>query len=135
MKIILFLCIRNTARSQMAEGFFNRLYHGRARATSGGVKASDGVDPFAVRAMGEVGIDLSRQKSKAFTDEMLRSAEQVVLVCSEFDRACPVLPVPAVHWDVENPHGKPIEAFRRVRDDIRRRVEGMEGEFPEMFKS
>lgn len=134
MKAVVFLCIRNTARSQMAEGFVNHLYRGRARAASGGVKAGAGVDLLAVRAMAEVGVDISRQVSKAFTAEMLRSADLVVKVCSEFDRTCPVLPVPAVHWDVENPHGKPIEAFRKVRDDIRKRVEGMEREFPEVFR-
>jgi protein-tyrosine-phosphatase len=133
VKSALFLCIRNTARSQMAEGFFNHLYAGRARASSGGVKAGDGPDPLAIRAMAEIGIDISGQRSKAFTEEMLRSAHTVVKVCSEFDRACPVLPVPAVHWDVENPHGKPIEVFRRVRDDIRGRVKGIESEFPGLF--
>ncbi|MEM3087059.1 MAG: arsenate reductase ArsC [Halobacteria archaeon] len=118
----------------MAEGFFNHLYAGRARASSGGVKAGDGPDPLAIRAMAEIGVDISKQRSKAFTEEMLRSAHAVVKVCSEFDRACPVLPVPAVHWNVENPHGKSIEVFRKVRDDVRRRVEAMEREFPELFK-
>ncbi len=152
MKTVLFLCIRNTARSQMAEGWFNHLYRGRARAVSGGVKAGDGasnrqvgrrsqsevrgaggVDPLAVRVMAEAGVDISRQRPKPFTGPMLRSADLVVKVCAEFDRACPVLPVEAVHWEVENPHGRPVEVFRRVRDEIRRRVEGMEREFPKMF--
>lgn len=134
MRTVLFLCVRNTARSQMAEGYFNHLYAGRARATSGGVKAGDGVDPLAVKVMAEEGVDISSQRSKPFTEEMLRSADRVVKVCSEFDRACPVLPVPALHWDVENPHGKSIEVFRKVRDEIKRRVVGMEDELPELFR-
>lgn len=134
MKTVLFLCIANTVRSQMAEGFFNHLYRGRAQAISGGVKAGNGPHPLAVQAMAEAGVDISRQASKTFTEKMLRSADLVVKVCSEFDRACPLLPVPSVHWDVENPHGKTLEVFRRVRDDVRGRVERLERESPDLFK-
>ena len=120
---ILFVCIENAGRSQMAEGFFNKYAPKGYRAASAGTKPAGQVNPLAVQAMKEVGIDISRQKSKVITDDMIRnSAKAINMGC--MDRSdCPLLFLNnPVDWSIKDPKGKPIESVREIRDEIERRV-------------
>lgn len=124
MKHVLFLCVQNAARSQMAEAFFNTLAKGKAFAKSAGDKPADRVNPLAVQAMSEVGIDISGNRPKKVTAEMVEEADVVVLMgCPE--NACPITPKEVVDWQIEDPTGKTIEKVREIRDQIRRKVEDL----------
>jgi arsenate reductase (thioredoxin) len=123
-KVILFVCVENAGRSQMAEGFFNRKYAPKGyRAISAGTRPVSQINALAVQAMKEVGIDISSQKSKIITEDMIRSsAKSVNMGCIE--RAeCPLLFLNNVlDWSIEDPKGKSIEKVREIRDQIDRRV-------------
>ena len=123
-KVILFVCVENAGRSQMAEGFFNQRYAPKGyRAVSAGTRPVSQINPLAVQAMSEVGIDISGQKSKLITEDMIKaSAKSVNLGCIE--RAeCPMLFINnVIDWGIENPKGKPIGKVREIRDEIDRRV-------------
>ena len=123
-KVILFVCVENAGRSQMAEGFFNQRYAPKGyRAISAGTRPVSQINPLAVQAMSEVGIDISSQKSKIITEDMIKSsAKSVNMGCIE--RAeCPMLFINnIIDWGIEDPKGKPIEKVREIRDEIERRV-------------
>lgn len=122
-KTILFVCVENAGRSQMAEGFFNKYAPKGYRAVSAGTKPAGQVSPLAVQAMKEAGIDIGRQWSKIITDDMIRgSAKAVNMGC--MDRSdCPLLFLNnPLDWGVEDPKGRPIEEVRKIRDEIERRV-------------
>jgi arsenate reductase len=119
---ILFLCVHNAGRSQMALGWFNRLAAGRAVAWSGGSEPAPGLNPAVVSAMAEVGIDLTEASPKPWTEEVLRAADVVVTMgCGD---SCPVVPGTRYEdWLLEDPEGKTLEEVRPIRDEIRERVE------------
>ncbi len=122
-KTLLFVCVENAGRSQMAEGFFNQHAPPGYRAVRAGTKPAGHTNPLAVQAMKEVGIDISKQRSKIITDEMIRnSARAVNMGC--MDRAdCPLLFLNnPIDWCKEDPKGRPIEKVREIRDKIERRV-------------
>jgi protein-tyrosine-phosphatase len=123
-KVILFVCVENAGRSQMAEGFFNQRYAPKGyRAISAGTRPVSQINPLAVQAMSEVGIDISSQKSKIITEDMIKSsAKSVNMGCIE--RAeCPMLFMNSViDWGIEDPKGKSIEKIREIRDEIDTRV-------------
>jgi arsenate reductase len=123
-KVILFVCVENAGRSQMAEGFFNRKYAPKGyRAISAGTRPVSQINALAVQAMKEVGIDISSQKSKIITEDMIRSsAKSVNMGCIE--RAeCPLLFLNNVlDWSIEDSKGKSIEKVREIRNQIDRRV-------------
>jgi arsenate reductase (thioredoxin) len=118
---VLFLCTHNAGRSQMALGWFTHLVGDRAVAWSGGSAPQSEINPVAVEAMAEVGIDISGGYAKPWTEEVLWAAEFVVTMgCGD---ACPL--VPGKHyedWDVANPAGQPLSVVRHIRDDLERRV-------------
>jgi protein-tyrosine-phosphatase len=118
---VLFLCVHNAGRSQMALGWFNHLAGGRAIAWSGGSEPGDRVNPSAVAAMAEVGIDLTGEHPKPWTDEVVRAADVVVTMgCGD---ACPVFPGKRyVDWELEDPAGRDVVAVRPIRDEIGARV-------------
>ena len=123
MKVVLFVCVENAGRSQMAEGFFRKYAPAGYSAVSAGTRPAGQVNPVAMEAMREVGIDIGTQKSKIITDERIReSVKAVNMGC--MDRAeCPVLFLNnPVDWGIEDPKGKPMEKVRLIRDDIERRV-------------
>lgn len=123
MKTILFVCVENAGRSQMAEGFFNKYAPKGFRAVSAGTKPASQINPLAVQAMKEAGVDISSQKSKIITDEMIRNSEKAVNMGCMDKAECPLLFLNnPVDWGVEDPKGKPIEKVREIRDDIERRV-------------
>lgn len=122
-KTILFVCVENAGRSQMAEGFFNKYAPKGYRAVSAGTKPAGQVNPLAVQAMKEAGIDIGRQKSKIITDDMIRGAARAVNMGCMDRSDCPLLFLNnPVDWGVEDPKGRPIEEVRKIRDEIERRV-------------
>ncbi len=125
MKPVLFVCVHNSGRSQMAEGFFNHLAGGRARAVSAGTTPADQVQPEAVQVMAEVGIDIGRQRPKLLTPAMIAGAARVITMGCGVEGVCPATFVPTEDWGLDDPQGQPIEKVREIRDEIRRRVEGL----------
>jgi len=122
-RTILFVCVENAGRSQMAEGFFNKHPPQGYRAISAGTKPAGKINPLAVQAMKEIGIDITGQKSKIITDDMVRnSAKAVNMGC--MDRTdCPLLFLNnPIDWAIDDPKGKSIEKVREIRDEIERRV-------------
>ena len=118
----MFVCVENACRSQMAEAFLNKLSSGRIKALSAGVKPAKEVNSDAVKVMKEIGIDVSEQRPKMLTREMIEEADKVITMGCGAD-VCPVPPVESEDWGIEDPSGKPIEKFREVRDEINKRVE------------
>jgi len=125
MKTVLFVCVGNSGRSQMAEGFFNHLANGKARAASAGTKPASAVDPKTIEVMREVGIDISATRPKTLTMEMLDQADRVVTMGCGVEGVCPASFVQTEDWQLQDPKGKPIEEVRRIRDEIRARVLSM----------
>ncbi len=122
-RTILFVCVENAGRSQMAEGFFNRYAPKGYRAISAGTRPAGQINPLAVQTMNEVGIDISGQKSKIITDDMIRSSARAVNMGCMDRSDCPLLFLNnPVDWGVEDPKGRPIEEVRKIRDEIERRV-------------
>jgi arsenate reductase (thioredoxin) len=122
--VILFVCVENAGRSQMAEGFFNKKYAPKGyRAISAGTRPVSQISPLAVQTMNEVGVDISNQKSKIITEDMIRSsAKSVNMGCIE-KAECPMLFMNnVIDWGIEDPKGKPIEKVREIRDEIDLRV-------------
>lgn len=122
-KTVLFVCIENAGRSQMAEGFFNKHAPQGYKAISGGTKPVSHINPVAVEAMKEVGIDISNQKSKDITEDVMRNSFRTVNMGCMDKESCPTLFLPNVlDWKMEDPRGKPIEKVREIRDEIEQRV-------------
>jgi protein-tyrosine-phosphatase len=119
--IVLFLCVHNAGRSQMALGWFNHLAGDRAIAWSGGSEPAHAINPAAVQAMAEVGIDIDTEYPKPWTDEIVRAADVVVTMgCGD---ACPIFPGKRYEdWELDDPAGLDLDAVRPIRDEIGRRV-------------
>jgi protein-tyrosine-phosphatase len=121
LPIVLFLCVHNAGRSQMALGWFERLAGGRAVAWSGGSEPGAEVNPAAVAAMAEVGIDIGREFPKPWTDEIVQAADVVVTMgCGD---ACPLFPGKRYEdWELDDPEGLDVASVRPIRDEIGHRV-------------
>ncbi|MEZ5185030.1 MAG: arsenate reductase ArsC [Candidatus Nanopelagicales bacterium] len=119
--VVLFLCVHNAGRSQMALGFFEQLAGDRAIAWSGGSEPASTINPAAIEAMSERGIDISREFPKPWTDEVVQAANVVVTMgCGD---SCPIFPGTRYEdWQVSDPAGMSVAEVRVVRDDIERRV-------------
>jgi arsenate reductase len=120
---VLFACVHNAGRSQMAATFFNAAADpAKARAVSAGTEPGKQVHPEVVEVMREVGFDLSQARPTHLTDELARQAQLLVTMgCGE---ACPFVPgLRRADWDLADPKGQPLERVRSIRDDVRRRVE------------
>lgn len=126
-KTIYFLCTGNSCRSQMAEGWGKKYLGDTWNVLSAGIEAH-GVNPHAVRAMLEVGIDISDQTSDVIDSDILNKADLVVTLCSHADSICPTTPphVKRVHWGFDDPAGKEWSEFQRVRDEIGARIKRFE---------
>lgn len=126
---VLFLCTHNSARSQMAEGLLRHLGGDRFKAHSAGTEAT-GVRPEAVRAMAEIGVDISSQESKTLHRYLGEAFDYVITVCDAANEACPAFPGAGrrLHWSFEDPSAasgpeeERLAAFRRVRDGIGERI-------------
>lgn len=121
---VLFLCVHNAGRSQMAAGWLRHLAGDRVRVLSAGSTPADQVNPSAVDAMAEVGIDISRHHPRVWTEDALEAADVVITMgCGD---ACPLVPgTRYLDWDLPDPAGKGVDAVRPIRDDIERRVRGL----------
>jgi arsenate reductase (thioredoxin) len=119
--IVLFLCTHNAGRSQMALGFFQHLAGDRALAWSGGSTPGNEVNPAAVAAMAERGINIAGEYPKPWTDEVVRAADVVITMgCGD---ACPIFPGKRYEdWTLDDPAGMPVEQVRLIRDEIERNV-------------
>ena len=122
--IVLFLCTHNAGRSQMALGFFNALAGDQAIGWSGGSEPGIAVNHAAVAAMAEVGIDISAEFPKPWTDEIVRAADVVITMgCGD---ACPIFPGKRYEdWEIPDPAGMTVEDVRPIRDEVRTRVESL----------
>jgi protein-tyrosine-phosphatase len=121
VRAVLFLCVHNAGRSQMALGWFNHLAGDHAVAWSGGSEPGKEVNPSAVLAMAEVGIDIAQEFPKPWTDEIVQAADVVVTMgCGD---ACPLFPGKRYEdWELSDPAGQDLETVRSIRDEIEQRV-------------
>jgi protein-tyrosine-phosphatase len=122
--VVLFLCVHNAGRSQMALGWFNHLAGDRAIAWSGGSEPGIEINPAAIEAMAEVGIDITGEFPKPWTEEIVQAADVVITMgCGD---ACPLYPGKRYEdWELDDPAGLDVAAVRPVRDEIRTRVEAL----------
>ncbi|RKR74737.1 arsenate reductase ArsC [Frondihabitans australicus] len=120
--IILFVCVHNAGRSQMAAGFARELSGGAVEVRSGGSEPGRSINPVAVTAMQELGIDIGNEVPQLMTTEQVRDSDVVITMgCGD---ACPIFPGKRYEdWELQDPAGQPIDVVRRVRDDIKARVE------------
>lgn len=127
MKTVLFVCVHNAGRSQMAEAFVNKLAEERGlpvRGESAGTEAGERVNPLAVQAMSELGISMDGQKPKQLTQDLADASERIITMGCGVDAAsCPARIHLSEDWGLDDPAGKAIEKVREIRDQIRSRVE------------
>jgi arsenate reductase (thioredoxin) len=122
-KTVLFVCVENAGRSQIAEGFFKKYVPQGFKVQSAGTNPVSQINPIVVEAMKEVGIDISKQKSKELTDGMIRSSDPIVNMGCMDKSFCPTIFLPKViEWNIPDPKGQPIEKVREIRDEIEKRV-------------
>lgn len=124
---VLFLCVHNAGRSQMAAGWLRHLAGDRVHVLSAGSAPADQINPVAVAAMAEVGVDIAGNQPKPWTEETLEAADVVITMgCGD---TCPVIPGKRyLDWELTDPAGKGIEEVRLVRDEIHDRVRGLMAE-------
>ena len=124
---VLFVCVHNAGRSQMAAGFLASLSGGTVDVRSAGSEPADQVNPAAVEAMAEVGIDIAAEQPKVLTDQAVRVSDVVITMgCGD---TCPFYPGKRYEdWVLDDPAGRGVDAVRPIRDEIRRRVEVLLGE-------
>jgi protein-tyrosine-phosphatase len=131
MMRVLFVCVGNSGRSQMAEAFANKLGEGRVIAESAGTNPSDELDPTVVEVMKEIGYDITLQRPKMLTLEMVDRADKIITMgcgvsldyVEHQGGACPASFLETEDWGLEDPKGQPIEKVREIRDEIKSRVE------------
>lgn len=121
---VLFVCVHNAGRSQMAAGFLRHLGEGRVEVRSAGSAPADQINPVAIEAMGEVGIDIASEQPKVLTTDAVEFSDAVITMgCGD---ACPFFPGKRYEdWQLEDPAGQGIESVRAIRDEIRQRVEAL----------
>jgi protein-tyrosine-phosphatase len=121
---VLFVCVHNAGRSQMAAGFLTALSGGSVDVRSAGSMPGDQINPVAVEAMTEVGIDIASEQPKVLTDQAVQDSDVVITMgCGD---ACPFYPGKRYEdWELEDPAGKDIETVREVRDEIKTRIEAL----------
>jgi arsenate reductase len=121
---VLFVCVHNSGRSQMAAGLLDKLADGEIHVRSAGSEPADQLNPNAVRAMEEIGVDISREFPKPLTDVVVRAADVVITMgCGD---ACPIFPGKRYeNWELPDPAGQSVDAVRPIRDQIEQRVRGL----------
>ncbi|MDQ0646706.1 arsenate reductase [Microbacterium natoriense] len=124
---VLFVCVHNAGRSQMAAGFLRDIAGDRIEVRSAGSMPAEQINPIAVEAMGELGIDITAEQPKVLTTEAVQASDVVITMgCGD---ACPFFPGKRYEdWKLDDPAGQGIEAVRPIRDEIRRRIEQLTSE-------
>ncbi|GAA2885609.1 arsenate reductase ArsC [Microbacterium esteraromaticum] len=124
---VLFVCVHNAGRSQMAAGFLRDIAGDRIEVRSAGSMPADQINPIAVEAMGELGIDITSEQPKVLTTEAVQASDVVITMgCGD---ACPFFPGKRYEdWKLDDPAGQGIDAVRPIRDEIRSRIEKLVGE-------
>jgi len=123
VQTILFVCVENAGRSQMAEGFSKKYAPSNYIAISAGTKPASNINPVVIEAMNEVDIDISSQMSKDITEDMMRNSVKIVNMGCMEKESCPTLFLHNVlDWNLEDPKGRPIEDVRAIRDEIEQRI-------------
>ena len=119
---ILFVCVENAGSNQIAEGFKKYAPEGY-EPLSAGTKPFSQINPLAIQVMNEIGLDISKQKSKDLTEDMMRNSDKIIKIGCMDKNFCPRLFIPKViDWGIEDPKGKTIEQVREIRDEIERRI-------------
>ncbi len=122
-KRILFVCVENAGRSQMAEGFFRKISPAEYQPISAGTNPTDIINPLAIEVMKEIGIDITKQKPKVLSDDMIRNSVKIVNMGCMDKESCPALFVNnVIEWNISDPKGKPIEQVRKIRDEVEAKV-------------
>ncbi len=122
-KKILFVCVENAGRSQMAEGFFRKFAPKGYEPSSAGTKPIDKINPLVVEVMKEVGVDITEQNPKMLSDDMIKHSYKLVNMGCMDKESCPALFVEnLINWNIEDPKSKPIEKVRKIRDEIETKV-------------
>jgi len=119
---VLFVCVHNSGRSQMARAFFERIAGGRMVALSAGTMPDEDVNPDVVRVMREVGIDISAEKPRLMTQEMVDNALEIVTMGCGVEGICPAVFVETVDWDLDDPKSQPLDVVHRIRDEVEAKV-------------
>jgi arsenate reductase len=121
---VLFVCVHNAGRSQMAAALLERKGGDRVRVRSAGSEPADRLNPAVVEAMSEIGIDITAERPKKLEEDMVRASDVVITMgCGD---ACPIYPGKRYEdWELEDPSGKDLETVRRIRDEISDRVDGL----------
>ena len=128
-KMVLFACIENSGRSQMAEGFFRKYAPKEWDAMSGGTNPKSYVNPLAIEVMKEVGVDISKHRAKMLSEEQIRKADLKVNMGCMDTKDCPTLVLGGYEdWGIEDPKDKPIEKVREIRDQIESKVKKLVSE-------
>jgi arsenate reductase len=124
MKTVLFVCVHNAGRSQMAAGFMEHHANGNVRVLSAGSAPKDSINPIAVQAMAEVGIDIANNQPKVLTNEAVQESDVVITMgCGD---TCPFYPGKRYEdWVLDDPAGQPIEKVREIRDEIETKVKNL----------
>ena len=121
-KRVLFVCVHNSGRSQMAEAYFNHFAGEKASASSAGTQPASKINPTVVQVMREASLDISHKVPRLLTLEMMESANRVITMGCGAEKVCPAAFVPMEDWQLEDPEGKPIDKVREIRDIIREKV-------------
>ena len=130
-KKILFACVENSGRSQMAEAFFRKYAPDNYEAISGGTEPKGYINPIVMEAMKEVGIDMSGQKPKAISEDMIKQSEKSVnMGCMKIE-ICPTVMIPnMINWDIDDPKDQPLEKVREIRDRIEQNIKELVAQLP-----
>ena len=123
MKKILFVCVENAGRSQIAEGFAKHYGNSKVEAISAGTMPSSEINPLAIQVMQEKGIDISKNKPKLITNQMVQEADTIIVMGCSAQGFCPApLLGKITDWNIEDPKGKPLEKVREIREEIEEKV-------------
>ncbi|OGN87673.1 MAG: arsenate reductase [Chloroflexi bacterium RBG_13_46_9] len=125
---VLFVCVHNSGRSQMAKAFFNALAINKGIADSAGTRPATGINPTVIQVMHEVGIDISREIPKLLTLELVEQFDRMITMGCGVEETCPAGFLPTEDWGLDDPADKSIEEVRRIRDEIKTRVEKLVAE-------
>jgi arsenate reductase len=122
MRRVLFVCVQNSGRSQMAEAFFNHMAKGKATATSAGTSPAKEVNPDVVKSMEEIGISMQGHYPKQLSFDMFKDMDLVVTMGCGAEGVCPATLVQSDDWNIEDPKGKSLDDIRNIRDEIKEKV-------------